>query len=579
MRQQHTVVHILPQTSDAGGIMGVYANLLTSQAYNDRIERTVFIGPCDLNSLAEKPLLYPEEILFSSSHGIVQHPAARKLAEVECKYGVRLLYGRCRFVNEASGRWQRPEVILIDAVRAYDHTVNALKGWMFEEFGLESIRYEHSQAYERAVRFAPAALAILRALQLADPNRPAVMLGQDELSVPMLLAGMMDPLAAYKTVFWAQGCPAAQRQIEQHSGHDTRFYNLMARAEEEHFFGEELFAPQDGDYCHALMRAARNCDTMIAVSDMAARELRFFDPVLMHLPVLLCPHGIADSKPGLHQRQQAREHLRQFTENLLGYRPDIILSHVMFLSLKAAVWRDLRVLYQLENKLVQANQQGIFYLVATDQPVRSSTEVQRMENGWNWPLEHQPVQPDLSPQEAKVYTYIQEFNRRCQALRIVLINQPGFFPDKCGRHWPEGMVEADLGLGSDVVFAQGIYEPWAECALTAMANGALGVITTTARPPTSSNLIPADYINVLEISRNLRDLSALDQAARDVVEERISTRVAKEIWSRLAGASLEKRLQAGGELRSRYGWDVICREYFLPALDRAYKHHRLRQIA
>ncbi len=579
MRQQHTVVHILPQGSAGGVGADMYSQLFSSQAYNDSVERTVIIGPCDLTSSGGQHTLYPEEILFSSLQGIVQHPAARKLAEVECKYGVRLLYGRTRFGREANSGYCRPEVILIDAARAYDHPVNALKGWMYEEFGLDSLRYEFHQAYERAVRFAPAALAALRAVQLADPNRPAVMLAQDELGVPMLLAGMMDPLAAYKTVFWAQGCSSALRQIESHPGHDTRFYNLMARAEQEHFYGEELFAPQDDDYHYALMRAARHCDTMIAVNDMVARELRFFNPALVHLPVLLCPQGISEDDVSAPRRQQAQANLRQFAENLLGYRPDIILSHTMKLSLKAAVWRDLRVLYHLETKLAEAGQRGVFYLVATDQPARSAEDVRCMEDGWNWPIGHQQSSPDLSDQEARVYAFIQDFNHHCQALRIIFINQPGLWRQGAGRRWPEGMTGADLELGSDIVFSQGIYEPLAQQALSAMAGGAFGVVTTSARSPQSSNLIPADYINLSGVSGNLRDLSALNQATRDLAEERTSVGLAEEIWSRLTKATMEERIQAGMELHARYDWDVVCREYFLPALDRAYRHHRLRQIA
>ena len=50
----------------------------------------------------------------------------------------------------------------------------------------------------------------------------------------------------------------------------------------------------------------------------------------------------------LEQKLASRELMLQYAENLYGYRPDYVFTHVTRMVTSKALWRDIRVLEHLE---------------------------------------------------------------------------------------------------------------------------------------------------------------------------------------------------------------------------------------
>lgn len=161
MSLKKTLVHVTHETTHKiGGIGTVLEGLLTCRSYLAAVERSIIIGPLfSSDGSVDNRLGSEGKVLYSSLDGLIEHPLAIQLAEVERKFNVTIVYGQRTFYNRHAGIKIQAEVILIDVTQANPIPVNALKAWMYEEFGIKSDRYEHEADYEQYVRLAPAALA------------------------------------------------------------------------------------------------------------------------------------------------------------------------------------------------------------------------------------------------------------------------------------------------------------------------------------------------------------------------------------------------------------------------------------
>ena len=73
--------------------------------------------------------------------------------------------------------------------------------------------------------------------------------------------------------------------------------------------------------------------------------------------------------------------LLQYAENLLGYRPDYIFTHVSRMVLSKAFWRDLRVLEHLDWTLATRGQTAVLFVVSTAVPTGRRPEMYTAGNG------------------------------------------------------------------------------------------------------------------------------------------------------------------------------------------------------
>ena len=600
MPYKKTLIHITQNTTDGPDQKDTFlTGLLTSHSYIDSIERSIIIGPLYRGVVDGLGRLGPNfRVLYSSQNGITGNSYAQELAAIEAKFGVAIVYGIRNFYHPDTHRATPAEVVLIDVSRANIYPVNVLKTWMYDEFQLPSDQYEKNSQYEQYVRLAPAALAVLRALGASDPSQPAVLISHDTVGVPCALAAIMDPLGSFKTIYLAHQVPTVRRLVESNPGHDTLLYNALNWARQNQYYVGELFGPQDSSFQYALTNAAQFCDNIITVSEQVKQELRFLGPRFDTLNLDTVHHGLSAQKYSLERKKISHTRLQQYAGNLLGYIPDYIFTHTAGITTGKALWRDLRVLYQLEPLFQQQGRTGAYFLFSPDTPASSqsdlsSNQLQDLDSSDFCPprrVAHRDQYWTLSESEAAFYCFIQEFNARNQHIKAVLINPLGWEAHKQDCCMPPEMDISDLCIGSDLEFCQSTYEPFGHTPLQSVANGGLCVISNICGCTDLldlldlseiDNVITADYTRNGTSHFSRKAILALNQAARDQIEERISDQVARTIMDRLPqnDDQMEKLLRQGHQLAQSMSWDHICETFFLPAIDRAYHKRRNRQIA
>ena len=141
------------------------------------------------------------------------------------------------------------------------------------------------------------------------------------------------------------------------------------------------------------------------------------------------------------------------------------------------LWRDLRVLQEIEKGLRAQGKTAVFLLLSTEVSRRRSCDIANMEANYGWPVAHREGWPDLSGGEAEFYTAIQQFNARSRNVKVVFINQFGFDQKSCGRQMPADMEFLDIRKGTDVEFGQSIYEPFGIAQLEPLTFGGICVVS------------------------------------------------------------------------------------------------------
>ena len=588
-----TVVHVTHEAVEKiGGIGAVLDGLLTSREYNKAIDRTILICPLFTKQGPAQGRLGPEgEVLYSSVDGVIRNEWALKFRKVEEEYKVGIVYGRRTFVNSDTGLRTNPEVILIDLARVDEKRINEFKAKMWEEFGIDSIRYENSWDYQQWVQLAPPALAAIEGIGAVPQDGHCIILAHEFMGMPTALAAILSAQPNYRTIFYAHEAATIRKIVEDHPGHDTMFYNVLRAARRDDLFLEDIFGPQDHYFKHALVSASKYCDNIMAVGDYVIKELRFLGPEFDHVDIDLCYNGVPASKCDLKQKLSSKAKLQRYCEVLLDYRPDFVFTHVSRLTVSKALWRDLRVLEHIEHAFRQQDKTAVFYMLTTELPRRTREDVLHMERWWRWPVAHREVAPDLSGGEAAIYTGVQEFNARARNIKVLFINQFGFNRQTCGTRMPADLEFVDIRRGTDLEFGQSAYEPFGIAMLEPLTYGGIcvvnavcgnvGFVQDVCGEAMPANIIVTDYTDLDEPPLELEELLRLDQAKRDQVEERVGRRVAERILRCLPRdhPHIEQLIKTGYDVASKMGWAVVAKDYFLPAVDRACKKHRVVQVS
>jgi hypothetical protein len=439
---------------------------------------------------------------------------------------------------------------------------------------VQSHLYEHIWDYEQYVRLAPPAIAALKALRMAEIRTTIV--SHEFMGMPTALAAILEPHGNFRTIFYAHEVATVRRIVEDHPGHDTRFYNVMQQAQRDRLHINEVFGNQHSYFKHALVEAAKYCDRIYAVGDYVADELRFLSPEFESADIDIVYNGVPAYEITRAQKQAAKEKLRRYGENLLGYRPDYVFTHVTRLVRSKGLWRDLRVLQEMEKTLRQQGKTGLFVLLSTEVSRRRSGDIANMESSYGWPVAHREGWPDLSGGEADFYTAIQRFNARSHNIKAVFINQFGFDRKSCGQQMPDDMEFLDIRKGTDVEFGQSVYEPFGIAQFEPLTFGGICVVSNVCgcagflRDVTAGrevpNVIVADYVNLGEQPyADLEDLLQIDRKVQDRIEAAEGTRVAREVLDRLpqSDAELDKLIHEGHRLAQNMSWDVVVRRCLL----------------
>ncbi len=584
MTGKSSIVHITHEaTGKIGGIGAVLEGLYTSRKYLDATGRQIIIGPLFHRDSKVENRLGPEgEVLYSSIDGKVRTQYDAGFQAIEDRYNVDIVYGRRRFVDNRTGVHSEPEVILIDIGRIDAEPVNKFKGALYNEFGIASNLYEHLWEYEQYIRLAPPAIAVLKAIGVAGRDTHAIIVAHEFMGMPTALAAMLDSEADFKTVFYAHEVATVRRIVEEHPGHDTMFYNVMNRARKEGLWISDVFGDQNGYFKHVLVSAARFCDNILAVGDFVCSELRWLSPEFEYADIDLTYNGIPAYQIDIAEKKASRNRLISYCENILGYKPDHIFTHVTRLVRSKGLWRDLDVLMHIDREFRTLNKTAVMFVLSTEVGPRRPVDILRMESQYDWPVAHREGLPDLSGGEAAYYAQVQAFNARSRNIKVVFINQFGFTRERCGNKMPADIETSDIRKGTDVEFGLSVYEPFGIAQLEPLTYGGIcvpsnicgcaGFASTTTNGENVRNIIIANYTDLDGVVfRDIDNLTAIDDKVRKQIEGHISKQIALEICARLPANDNDfaKMTETGYDIAEHMGWDTVVENYILPSLRKA----------
>jgi len=576
------VVHVTHETIDkVGGIGAVIAGLMTAEAYAGKVSRTVLLGPLlKTDGPVNHRLGDGGHVIYSSLDAVYTPSWREKFRPIERSYDVGIIYGKRRIADACTGKTVEAEVILVDVFHANKDRLNLFKAELYKKFAVPSSRFEHIWEYEQYVRLAEPGFEALKAIGCIGGDEQVVLLAHEYMGMPTALKAVMAGSASVQTVFYAHEVASVRRIIEKHSGHDTMFYNVLHAAEKTDTRLEELFPEVFCDYKHPLVKAARYCDRVFAVGDYIIQELRFVDRHFCTMDIDLVYNGIPAQPLELEQKNLARRRMQRYAENLFGRRPDWIFTHVARPVLSKGIWRDMRVLHELEPALGKRGERAVYFLLGTLAGQRRRRDICHMERVYGWPVTHEIGYPDLCGGEEVLGDMFDNFNRNHEAIRVVLVNQWNWSRLTCGERMPQDMTFMDIRCGTDVEFGLSAYEPFGISQLEPLCFGALCVISNVCgcmgfarrvadAAPLDENIVEADFLRIPE-PVSLESLVDLPAEMRGRIESAEARRLAGIIAERLPrdDAAMQRRIDSGWRLAQKMSWEHVVREYFLPSLDR-----------
>jgi glycosyltransferase involved in cell wall biosynthesis len=583
MANNTTIVHVTHEAvGKIGGIGAVLDGLFTSKAYLEAVDRTIIVGPLFttegsvLDRLGENG-----EVLYSSVDGLINPGYAPAFRKLESFYHVGIVYGRRTFIDSQTGIKSSPEVLLFDIRHANIGVVNELKGRMYEKFGIHSDLYEHLWEYEQYVRLAPVAIAALKVLGAAKES--TFIIAHEFMGMPTALAALLEPCCNFKTIFYAHEVATIRRIVEEHPSHDIMFYNVIKQAhKKDGLYVNEVFGDQSHYFKHALVEASKFCHHIFAVGNYVVDELRFLAPEFETANIDIVYNGVYADQISVAERLASKEKLKTYCENLLGFKPDYIFTHVTRLVRSKGLWRDLRVLGKIEEQFRARNKTAVLFVLSTEVQQRPSQDIYNMESSYNWPVVHREGWPDLSGGEANFYSQVQEFNSRSRNIKVIFINQFGFQRKSCGNRMPENMEFMDIRKGTDVEFGQSVYEPFGISQVEPLTFGGICVFSNVCgcagllhdvmgHKQDIKNIIVANYTDLNGFScADIKDLLNMSQSVREQIEANESEKVAKQIISHLPQneSEIENMIQTGYALAKNMSWDAIVKNYLLTGLQK-----------
>ena len=578
------VVHVTHEAiQKMGGIGAVLEGLLTTRSYNEAIERTFLVGPlfpgADLGEL--------DAVLYRASEGIADTPYAKALSEIEQVYHVEIVYGQRKFVDKNKNVTTLTDVILVNVSNSNEVQTSQFKGHLYEDFDIESSRYESEWEYEEYVRLAEPAYDALQALIGGKTNTPVFVISHEFMGMPFAFKTLIErksneDAANMRTVFYAHEVATIRPIVEGHPGHDIRFYNVLEQAKAQGQSIREVFNDPFWYFKHALIDKAHLCDAIFAVGDLVVDELRFLAKPFEEFPINLVYNGIPAFEVSLQEKLTSKALLQKYAKTLLDYRPDYVFTHVTRLVKSKGLWRDLQVLMHLDDLLASNDKTAVLFILSTEIATgRPHESIHEMEETYGWPVYHKIGYPDLVGAEIELNNGVSAFNLQSKAIKVVFVNQFGWSQAACGKRMPIEMEFMDIRKGSDAEFGQSIYEPFGIAQVEPLSFGAICVVSNVCgccgfiQRATDNrdvpNIVIADYTQLNIPPKSLEDVIHIGLAERNAIEMENSRDIAAKLLGRLPRKprDVEDMLREGYDIASRMSWEVVVKDYFLPGLKRA----------
>lgn len=583
-----TIAHVTHEAVEKmGGIGTVLEGMMTSAVYQSAVRRSILVGPMGGHHF-ESPLrrLGPHvNVRYSSADNIDFDGLGRRFHPIQWAFGVHIAYGIRTYEKNGYNREGRAEILLIDVSSPNRDQLAIFKMRLWDCFRIDARRYEHDWGFEEYCRLAEPAFYALSAI-VAPDELPCIILSHEYMGLCTALKAVMDGGEAFRTAFHAHECATARRLVEHHSGHDTAFYNIMRQASARGLFVEDIFGDQSSHMRHALITHAHQLDAIIAVGDPTAEEMNFLNPQTRQASIDLVYNGLPAFFADFALEQQSRRMMDEWARAVVGYCPDVLMTHVARPVISKAFWRDLKVISHLDRLLGAEGRTGLLIFLTCGAPPRATAEVNRMAREYGWPWHHREAYPDLVGPEIELHRLIQHYNAGHTNVKAMLVNQFGWSRAALGDAAPAAMTFASLRQATDVELGQSVYEPFGIAQLEALGSGALCVASSVcgcvasyrsvlarmeggATGGGNANVIVADYTR-LDRPMTIDELRAMTQAQRDRVEERVAAEVAAELHRRLPRSEADYRrlLESGRELAEQMGWERVIADDLLPVLRR-----------
>jgi hypothetical protein len=564
-----------------GGIGAVIAGLVNAETYAREVNRTLLVGPLFSSDRPVDEMVGPRgKVLYNSLAGDTPPELVRKFQPIERTYDVGIVYGTRPVDDPCTGKETEVEVLLLDLFHANRERMNVFKAELWKKFAIPSHQFEQIWDFEQYMRLAEPGYEAAKRILLNGKQEPMVILAHEYMGMPLALKAELDGSPHVRTVFYAHEVASVRPIVEDHPGHDTMFYNVLDAHADGETDVQDVFPQVLDNYKHPLVRAGRYCDHVFAVGDFVVQEMRFVDRHFRKMNIDRVYNGIPAHQVDTEAKYASRERMIRYAEVLLGYRPSWIFTHVCRPVRSKGLWRDLRVMHELEPLLARRGETAVFFLLGTLGGERSTRVVRQMERMYGWPVGHERGYPDLCGGEEDIAEMIGAFNSDHEAGRCVFVNQWGWSPRQCGRRMPKEMTFADIRSGTDLEFGLSIYEPFGISQFEPLSFGALCVVSNvcgcmgfareTMTDEESACIIEASFLDLPEgVPTGWPD--AINQDVREQIESAEARRLAEEIDRRLprAEGELARRCEQGFRLASRMSWERVVTEYFLPSLARA----------
>lgn len=605
-----TIVHVTHEAVDhIGGIGTVLAGLLTAPSYRAAVTRSILVGPLhDADRPVAKPLdrlgEHAVKLLYSGPDNIDNANLAPILRPIEWAFRTRIVYGTRRLT--APGHQPADaELLLLDLSNPDRERLAAFKWMLHQHFHIDSMLYEHSWDYEEYCRLAdPAYHALCALLGNAPAATPAVLVAHEFMGMATALRASLDR-RRFRTVFHAHECSTARRLVEALPGHDLAFYPAMRAAASQGRHVDSVFGSQNDYPRHGLVSKAHLLDNILAVGPETAEELRFLSPEMSKAKMRVAYNGLPAPTLNATAQRRSRDLVNRWLNNILGFTPDYLVTHVTRPVASKGLWRDVKVMAHLRAWLAAKGKSAAYVLLTCGAPIRSRDQVNAMAAAHHWPADHRDGYPDLAGPEPAIWRTMATLNAGPAngpgAVRAILVNQFGFNAERLGSAAPAELTTADLRAAADVEMGMSIYEPFGIAQLEPLFAGAICMPSTVCgclglvkramdelklSPTDCPIVLPADYAGVgggigdaTSSAAALSDDAAIAKAhmtahERDSAEDRISRALADELAKRLhqSPAARDAYLALGQRLSARMSWDRVATTDFLPGIHEALAH-------
>jgi len=472
-------VHITHESvRKIGGIGAVLSGVCNLQKYKDFYQTTVFYGPAiDSPSDTLGHVGRSGRVLFSSHDNYDAGGYTAAMDDIIKKYNIDIIYGKRELVSEFNiTKHTTVEVINVSISKMNEQEVTKFKYALWSKFGIESDQYKDDWDYEQYLRIAIPFLEILE--KLYGDKAVYYLFAHEYMGVASVLSALMAG-KKHRTVFVAHEVATARSLVEKHTGHDISFYNILAKAGQ-HKGLEEVFGDQAHSSRNELVKRTVKFDHIFAVGDHVKDEYLFLVGETAADKVKVVYNAAPARKISFEQKQQSCERIKEYTETLFNFRPDAIFTHVTRLIVSKGLWRDIAMLYYLDEIFDSHKLKGVYVLLSTLMTIcRTPEEILSMEAEYGWPVLHKEGWPDLIGAEKEIYNYLQLFNARSKAIKGVFINQFGFGRTSCGKRVPQQTGLEDLRLASDAEFGLSVYEPFGIAQIETIPFGGTSVLSSS----------------------------------------------------------------------------------------------------